>query len=132
VQNAAALQVDQGGQQIAQYSCNGVHWHQLQVLERAVNVSVAKVRLQRHATIILNEVNGRVSGVGLARHAVWRHVLVQQPRYVGVLQLPQEPGLPHHEFERLLVDVHALDDAGARCTGACLGGGVGYAESGAE
>jgi hypothetical protein len=57
---------------------------------------------------------------------------VQQARYVGVLQLPQEPRLTHHEFERFLVDVYALDDAGARRNSVCMGGGVGYAESGAK
>ena len=127
VQNAEALQINQGAQQIAQNSSNILHRN-----SSAVDVSVANVSLQCLPAIILNEVNGWVSGVGLARHAVWRHVLVQQPRYVGVLQLPQEPRLPHHQFERLPVDVHALDDARAVDGARLRSSSVGCAECGAK
>jgi hypothetical protein len=49
-----------------------------------------------------------------------------------VLQLPQEPRLPHHQFERLSVDVHALDDARAVDGARLRSSSVGCAECGAK
>jgi len=52
---------------------------------------------------------------------------------VGVLQLPQEPRLTHHQLERLSVDINTFDNTRyiilLRGAG---GGGVRHAKGGAE
>ncbi len=57
---------------------------------------------------------------------------MQEVGDVGVLQLPQEPRLPHHQLERLSVDIDPFDNTRCILLQAAGGGGVGHAEGGAE
>ena len=74
VQNAETLQINQCAQQIAQNGSDCLHWNYSQDVSSVANVSVANICLQGLPTIILNEVNGWIPGVSLARDAIWRHV----------------------------------------------------------
>ena len=74
VQDAETLQINQGVQQIAQNGSDCLHWNYSQDVSSVANVSVANICLQGLPTIILNEVNGWIPGVSLARDAIWRHV----------------------------------------------------------
>jgi hypothetical protein len=113
MKNAQTFQINQCRQQAGQYVKNGLDRDHAHVGCGAVCVSFAEIGQQSLTAVVLDEVEGGVSGVILAGRAVWRHVLVQQMRDVGVVELLEEPRFTHDKFEGAFVDVYALDDATA-------------------